>query len=76
MAVHAKVEARRRDEAIVEVQAVRVITVRRSRPIVAGASDTAQTAEVVEAKTRSRVPDSRGRTKLAGKIHAFVGTII
>ena len=54
----ATVAARRIDAAIVaEVQAVRVVTVRRSRPIVTAVADIAETANAV-AKTRSRIPDS------------------
>ena len=49
---------RRTDVAIVvEGQVVRGEAVRRSRPIVAEAADTVETATVAEAKTRSRIPD-------------------
>ena len=55
---------RRIDVAIVvEVQVVRGVTARRSRPIVAAVADTAQTAIRAVAKTRSRIPDDRGRTE-------------
>ena len=50
--------ARRIDAAIVvEEQEGRVVTVRRSRPIIAAAPDIEQTAAVVVAITRSRIPD-------------------
>ena len=76
-AVRAIVVVRRIDAAIVaQVQAVRVAIVRRSRPIVAAASDIGQTAVAEAATTRSWVPDGRGRAELAGKVHAFVGTIV
>lgn len=55
VAVRAIVVVRRIDVAIVvQVQVVRVVIVRRSRPIVAVASDIVQTAVVVVAITRSR----------------------
>ena len=55
--VSAKVVVRRIDAAIVvEVQAERAATVRRSRPIVAVVADTAETAIVAAAITRSRIP--------------------
>ena len=48
---------RRTDVAIVvEAQVVRVVTVRRSRPVEAVVADTAQTAIAAVAITRSRVP--------------------
>ena len=56
--VRAKVEARRIDVAIAaEVQVVRVVAVRRSRPTDAVVTDTVQAAIVVAAITRSRIPD-------------------
>ena len=56
--VRATAAVRRIDVAIVvEVQAERVVTARRSRPIEAVAADIAETAIVAVAKTRSRVPD-------------------
>ena len=70
------VAARRIDAAkAVEAQEVRV-TVRRSRPIVAVAADIAQTAIVVVAITRNRIPDGRCRTELAGEVHACVGAVV
>ena len=57
--VRAIVVVRRIDVAIVvEVQVVRVVIVRRSRPIVAVAADIAETATIAAAITRSRIPDS------------------
>ena len=65
---------------VVEAQVIRVVAivvaVRRRRPTVAVASDKAQTATVVEAITRSRIPDGTCGTKLAGEVHALVGTVI
>ena len=61
---------------VAQAQAARVVIDRRSRPIVAVASDIVQTAVAVEATTRSRIPNCRGRTKLAGKIHTSLGTIV
>ena len=55
--VRAKVVARRIDVAIAaEVQVVRVVAVRRGRPIVADATDNEETAIVFAAITRSRIP--------------------
>ena len=77
MTVRARAAARRTDAAIVvEVQAVRVVIARRSRPIAAVAADKAETAIVVVATTRSRVPDGLIYTELAGEVYAFVGTIV
>ena len=57
--VRAIAAVRRTDEAIsVEVQIVRDVIVRRSRPIVAVVADIVQTADVAVAITRSRIPDS------------------
>ena len=75
--VRAKVVARRIDAArAVEVQAVRAVAVRRSRPIVAVATDKAQAATVGVAITRSRIPDSGSTAELAGEVHAFIGTAV
>ena len=72
----AKAAARRTDVAtMAEVQAVRVVTVRRSRPIVAEVAETAETA-IVAARTRSRIPNGGCRTELAGKVHALVGAAV
>ena len=61
MTVRAIVVVRRIDVAIVvEVQIVRVVIVRRSRPIVAAVTDTVQTAIAAVEITRSRIPDGRG----------------
>ena len=77
MTARAKVVERRIDEAIgVEVMAVRVVAVRRGRPIVAEVTDIVETAIVVEAITRSRVPDGLVRTELAREVHAFVGVVV
>ena len=60
MTVRAIVVARRMDEAIVveelEEQAVRVVAVRRSRPIAAVVTDKVEGSTVAAAKTRSRIP--------------------
>ena len=57
MTVRAIVVVRRIDVAIVvEVQVVRVVAVRRGRPIVAVVTDIVQAAIVVVAITRSRIP--------------------
>ena len=73
LAVRATVVARRIDVTTVgEVQAVRVVIVRRSRPTGAAVADIAQTANAVAATTQSRVPDGRSTTELAGEVHAFV----
>ena len=51
------VAARRIDAAIaVEVQVVRVVAVRRGRPIVAEVTDSVETATAGVAITRSRIP--------------------
>lgn len=74
--VREKVVARRIDAArAVEVQAVRAVAVKRSRPIVAVA-DKAQAATVGVAITRSRIPDSGSTAELAGEVHAFIGTAV
>ena len=68
---------RRMDAAIVaEAQDAGVVTVRRSRPIVAVVADTDETATAVAATTRSRIPDGRSTAELAGEVHAFVGTVV
>ena len=73
MTERAIVVVRRNDVAIVvEVQEARAVTVRRSRPTAAAVADKAQTAIVEVSITRSRVPDGRCRTELAGKVHALV----
>lgn len=55
------VAVRRIDVAIVaEVQAARVVSARRSRPIEAEAADMVETANIAVAITRSRIPDGRG----------------
>ena len=59
-----------------EVQVVCAAIVRRSRPIDAVVADIDETAIAVAAITRSRVPDGRCRTELAGEVHAFVGAIV
>ena len=61
---------------MVEVQGVRDETARRSRPTVAVAADTAETAIVEVAITRSRIPDGRYRTELAEEVQACVGAVI
>lgn len=77
MTARAKVDVRRIDAATaVEVQEVGVVTVRRSRPIVAADADKVENAIAVAATTRSRVPDGGCRTELTGEVHAFVGTIV
>ena len=58
MTGRAIVIARRIDVATVaEVQVVGVVIARRSRPIAAVVADTADTAVIEAATTRSRVPD-------------------
>ena len=75
--VRAIAVARRIDVAIVlEVQAVGVFIVRRSRPIEAGVADIVETAIVAVATTRSRIPDGGGTAELAGEVHAFIGTVV
>ena len=77
MTVRAIEAALRIDAAtVVEVQEVRVVTVRRSRPIAADVTNMVETAIVVVAITRSRIPDGGCRTELAGEVHTFIGTII
>ena len=77
VAGHAKVADRRIDGVIAaEDQAVRIVAVRRCRPIAATAADMVENAIVVEAITRSRIPDGRCRTKLAGEVHAFVSAVV
>ena len=76
IAVRAIEIGRRSDDAIVvEVQVARVATARISRPIVAALADIAETIVAV-ATTRSRVPEDRGRTKLTGEVHTFVGAVV
>ena len=77
MTVRAIAEARRIDAATVaEEQAVRAAIVRRSRPIEAAVADIVETATAAVAITRSRIPDGRCRTELAGEIHAFIATVV
>ena len=77
LTVRAIVAVRRIDVAkVVEVQAERVVTVRRSRPIVAVVADMVETAIVVAAITRSRIPDGLICAELAGEVHAFVGAVV
>ena len=69
LTVRAKGAARRQEvarAADVQDEVVRFAIIRRSRPIVAVAADTAQTAVVVVAITRSRIPDGLVRAKLVG----------
>ena len=69
-------DVRRIDAAIVaEVQAVRVAAGRR-RPIAAAATDTAETATIAVASTRSRIPDGGGTAELAGEVQTFVGAVV
>ena len=59
MTERAIAEVRRIDEAIVvEVQVVREVAVRRSRPKEAVVADIVETAIDAAAPTRSRIPDS------------------
>ena len=77
MTVRASVVVRRNDAAIaVEVQAVRVVIERRSRPTVAAEADTVETAIDAVATTRSRIPDGRCAAELAGEVHTFVGAVV
>ena len=77
MTVRATIVVRRIDAAIAsEVKVVRAAIVRRSRPIVAAATDTDQTAIVVVAITRSRIPYSRCATEFTREVYALVGTIV
>ena len=71
------VVVRRIDVAIVaEEQVVRAAAVRRGRPKVADSADIFETAIVVVATTRSRIPDGGGTAELAGEVHAFIGTVV
>ena len=71
------VAGRRIDAAIVvEAQPVRVVIVRRSRPIAAAVADKVETAIVVVAITRSRIPDGGCRTELTGEVHALAGAVV
>ena len=77
MTARAIVADQRIDAAIVvEAQVVRVVIVRRCRPIVAAVADKVETAIVVAAITRRRVPDGGCRTELTGEVHAFVGAVV
>ena len=61
---------------IVEVKVVRVAIARRSRPIEAAIADIVETAIVVVEITRSRIPDGRGTTELAGEVHTLASGVI
>ena len=62
---------RRIDDAIVaEAQEVRVVIVRRSRPIAAAEADIVETASAAAAITRSRIPYGRSFAEPAGEVHA------
>ena len=61
---------------VAEVQAARAAAARRSRPTVAVDADKVETAIVVVAITRSRIPDGLVRAKLAGEVHTFVGAVV
>ena len=77
--MRAKGAARRQDvarAADVQDEVVRFAIIRRSRPIVAVAADTAQTAVAVVAITRSRIPDGLVRAKLVGEVHTFVVAVV
>lgn len=75
--VRAIVEAHRIDSAIeVEAQVVREVAARRCGPMAAVVADIVETASAVVAITRTRVPYSRCRTKLAGEVHAFVCIVV
>lgn len=75
--VRAIIVVRRIDPAIVaEEQAVRAVTVRRSRPIGAVVADIAETAIIAVAMTRSRVPNYGCTAELSGEVHAFVSAIV
>ena len=77
MADRAIAAAQRMDDGIVhDVQAVRVVISRRSRPIVAVAANTADTATITVAITRSRVPYSVCRAEPAGEVHSRVGAVV
>ena len=77
MTARAIVVVRRIDVAIVaEAQVVRAEAVRRCRPIVAVVADIEETAMVVEAITRSRIPDGRSRSELAGEVHTFISAVV
>jgi hypothetical protein len=52
------------------------IPVRRSRPIEASDTDKVETAIIVGATTRSRIPDSLIWAKITGEIYAFVPAIV
>ena len=57
---------------VVEGQAGRVVTARRSRPIEAVVADKAE-APIIEATiTRSRIPDGGSTAEHTGEVHAFV----
>ena len=58
------------------MQVVNAPIVRRSRPIVAAVTDKRELAVIAVATTRSRIPDGRGGTELAGEVYAFVGAVV
>ena len=75
--MRAIVAVRQPDAAIfVEVQVVRFVTVRRSRPTEAVEADIEETAIAVVARTRSRIPYRRCTTELAGEVHASIGAVV
>ena len=59
-----------------EVQAVRAGDIRRGRPVAVEVVDTVQTAIVVVAINRSRVPDGLVIAKFTREIHALIGTVV
>lgn len=68
---------RRKDAAIVvEVQVVRVVAARRSRPTAAEAADIVETAIDAAAITRSRIPDGGGIAETAREVYAFFTAVI
>ena len=78
--MRANVVARRTDVTSVfevfEGQAVRVVIVRRSRPIRAELADIVETAKAAFAKTRRRIPDGGCATEFTREVHAFVGAVV
>ena len=77
LTVRAIAAVRRTDVAnVVEAQAAREVAGRRCRPKVAVAADKAETADVVVAITRSRIPDGTCGAELTGEVHAFIGTVV
>ena len=76
MTVRAIAVARRDFAIVVEEQVVRVVTIRRCRPIGTAETDIVEAAIAVAARTRSRVPDSGITAELSGEVHAFIGTAV